>query len=52
LKRGGHGHFAKIALARLLDGYRQIETVARQYVCTKSAGNVLFNGMEHEKLRV
>jgi len=47
-----HGHFAEIALARLLDGYRQIETVARQYVCTKGVGNALFDGMEHGKLRV
>jgi hypothetical protein len=49
---GWHGHLAEVALARLLDGYCQIETVARQYVCTKGAGNVLFDGMEHGKLRV
>ena len=47
LKRSRHGHFAEIALPRLLDGYRQIEAVAHLYVCVKGAGNVLFDGMEH-----
>ena len=52
LKGRGHGHFAEIGLPRLLDGYRQIYAVASLYVRAESAGDLLFNGMEHGKLRV
>ena len=52
LERGGHGHFAEIALPRLLDGEGQIDAVARLNVRTEGARNLFFNGMEHGELRV
>ena len=51
-KAAGHGQLAEIALPRLLDGYRQIDAVADLNVRTEGARNLLFNGMEHGKLRV
>ena len=47
LEGRGHGHFAEIALPRLLDGHRQIDAVANLYVRVESARDLLFNGMEH-----
>ena len=47
LKRRRHGHFAELALPRLLDGDRQIDAVADLYVRVERAGDLLFNGMEH-----
>ena len=49
LERGGHGHFAEIALPRLLDGDRQIDAVADLNVRAKGRGNLLFDGMKHGK---
>ena len=46
------GHVAQTALAGLLDGYGQFDAVTDQNVCTKGFGDLLFNGMEHGKLRV
>jgi len=45
-----HSQLAKIALARLLDGHRDIDAIANLYVRAKGARNLLFNGMEHGKL--
>ena len=42
-----HGHFAEIALPRLLDRDRQIDAVADLNVRVESAGYLLFDGMEH-----
>ena len=52
LERGRDRHVAQVALPRLLDGHRQVNAVADLYVCAKRAGDVLFDGMEHGKLRV
>ena len=52
LESGGDGHLAEIALARLLDVYGEIDAVTNLYVRTEGAGNLLFNGMKHGKLRV
>ena len=47
LEGRGHGHFAEVALPRLLDGHREIDAVTDLYVRVESAGNLLFDGMEH-----
>ena len=52
LEGRGDGQFAEIALPRLLDGHREIDAVANLNVRAEGAGNLLFNGMEHGKLRV
>ena len=54
LERGRHGHFAEIALLGLLDGYCQIDAVARLDVIVKGALNLLFERMKHlrEILRI
>ena len=52
LKGGRHGHFAEVALPRLFDGDRQIDAVANLDVRAEGARNLLFDGMEHGKLRV
>ena len=52
LESGRHRHLAEIALPGLLDGHRQIDAVADLYVRVEGAGNLLFDGMEHGKLRV
>ncbi len=52
LKGDGNGELAELALPRLLDGYRLIDAIPDQDVRTESAGDLLFNGMEHGMLRV
>src|SRR5262249_53201346 len=52
LEGGGERNLAELALARLLDVHGQLDAVANEYVRAKGARNLLFNGMEHGKLRV
>ena len=54
LEGGGHGQFAEIALLGLLDGDREIDTIARLDVIVKGALHLLFEGVKHlrEELRI
>src|SRR5258705_2310094 len=52
LKCHRNGHLAELTLTRLLDGYRLIDAVTDLNVRTESTRDLLFDGMEHGKIRV
>src|SRR5882724_9134146 len=52
LEGGGDGELAEIALPRLFDRDLKIYAVTGLNMRVESAGELLFNGMEHEELRV